>query len=85
MHRVFERERQDNAKIKNRVRNTENSSPLRNGNFEYYWSYSEINRFLTQLTLSYGDICHTETLGQYFFASSQMLLKGVTSRSHKMY
>lgn len=64
MRRVFEHERQDNAK--NRMRNIVSNGQSRNSNFEYYWSYSEMNRFLTQLTLSYGDICRTETLGQYF-------------------
>lgn len=66
IYRVFEREREDIAKNKNRVRRNESNDRLQNGNFEYYWSNSEINRYLTQLTLFYGDICHTETLGKYY-------------------
>lgn len=31
--------------------------------FFWFWSYSEINRYLTYLTMSFGDICETETLG----------------------
>lgn len=68
IYRVFERERQDKAEAKNRMSKIETSGQPRNGNFEYYWSYSEINRYLTQLTLLYGDICHTETLGQHYFS-----------------
>lgn len=63
MHRVFERERQEKAENEIRLRNLESSGQSQVNSFAYFWSYSQINRFLTQLTLSHGDICHTETLG----------------------
>lgn len=41
----------------------EHKSQPGSANFNNYWTFGEINRYLTQLTVLYGDICHTETLG----------------------
>lgn len=61
--RVFERERREKAENANRRRNLESGSRARFTDFSYYYTNTEINRYLTELTLFYGDICHTETLG----------------------
>lgn len=63
MYRVFERERQEKAANEIRLNRLESQGQPRTSDFNHFWSLSEINRFLTQLTLQYGDICETETLG----------------------
>lgn len=61
--RVFERERQEKAANEIRLKNLEANGHPRFDDFNWFWSYSEINRYMTHLTLIYGDICQTETLG----------------------
>lgn len=56
---MFQHERQEN-KLR---RHFEHGNQLGAGNFNNYWSFGEINRYITQLTILYGDLCHTETLG----------------------
>lgn len=63
MRRIFERERKEKAENELRLQNLESKGQSRMGDFNNFWSYSQMNRFLTQLTMNYGDICHTETLG----------------------
>jgi len=43
--------------------------------FDHFWSFSTINNYLTHLTLFYGDICHTETLGFSFEGRAIRALK----------
>lgn len=57
--RAIEREREDNKFRGDEQRNSQPGA----GNFYYYWSYSQINNYLTQLTKFYGDRCQTETVG----------------------
>lgn len=61
--RAFERERQEKAANEMRLRSLESRGQPRFSDFNHFWSYSEINRFLTHLSVQYGDICQTETLG----------------------
>lgn len=63
MHRVFERERQEKDEYEIRLRNLESRGQSIFADFSYFWSYSQINDYLTHVTLNYGDISHTETLG----------------------
>lgn len=46
-----------------RLRQMESLGQSRLSDFNHFWSFSEINRFLTRMTMQYGDICDTETLG----------------------
>lgn len=46
-----------------RLRGMESKNQPRYADFNHFWSNSEINRYLTHLTMNYGDICETETLG----------------------
>lgn len=62
-YRVFERERNEKAENEMRLLSLESQDQSRFSDFNHFWSFSEINRYLTHLTLLYGDICHTETLG----------------------
>lgn len=75
IYRVFERERQEKAENKLRQRNIESTSQSRAANFNNYWSYGEINRYLTELTMKYGDLCHTETLGFSYYGRAMRALK----------
>lgn len=61
--RLFEREREEKAANEIRLSNLESLGQSRFSDFNHFWSYSEINRFLTHLTMQYGDICETQTLG----------------------
>lgn len=63
LDRVFERERQEKVENEIRLKNLESRGQSRLADFSHFWSYTEINRYLTFLTLHYGDVCHTETLG----------------------
>ncbi|KAJ6635727.1 Carboxypeptidase B [Pseudolycoriella hygida] len=63
VERVFERERQEKAENEMRLLRMESQGQSRFSDFNHFWSFSEINRYLTHLTIQYGDICHTETLG----------------------
>jgi len=63
VERVFERERKVQEESEIRLKNLESKGQPRYGNFNWFWSYSEINAYMTHLTMLYGDICHTETLG----------------------
>lgn len=68
---MLQRERQD---IK--LRRMEHKSQRPGvANFNNYWTYGEINRHLTQLTLLYGDLCHTETLGFSYEGRAMRALK----------
>lgn len=62
-HRVFQRERLEKAENEIRLRNLESGGQSRFSDFNHFWSFSQINNFLTHLTIQYGDVCHTETLG----------------------
>jgi len=72
VERVFERERQERAENEIRLGNLK-SQPR--ADFRHYWSFTEINRYLTHLTMFYGDICHTETLGFSFEGRAMRALK----------
>lgn len=61
--RVFERERQEAVENEIRLRKLESNGQPKYSDFNHFWSFSEINRFLTNLAIQYGDICETETLG----------------------
>lgn len=61
--RVFERERNEKSENEIRLRRLESRGQPRFSDFNHFWSFSEINRFLTHLTVLYGDICEAETLG----------------------
>lgn len=63
LHRVFERERQEKAENEIRLNKMESQGQSRFSDFNHFWSFSEINRFLTHLSVQYGDICDIETLG----------------------
>jgi len=72
VERVFERERLENLQNKAKSRP---KGQLGSGNFNYFWAFSQINSYLTQLTMHYGDICHTETLGFSFEGRAMRALK----------
>ncbi|XP_037029998.1 carboxypeptidase B-like [Bradysia coprophila] len=63
VERVFERERNEKSENEIRLSRLESQGQPRFSDFNHFWSFSEINRFLTHLTLQYGDICEAETLG----------------------
>jgi len=60
---VFERERAEKAANEIRLQKLESEGQPRYGDFYWFWSFSEINRYMTHLSIYYGDICETETLG----------------------
>lgn len=62
-YRIFERERQEKAENEIRLSKLESRGQSRFTDFNHFWSNSQINSFLTHLSLFYGDICHTQTLG----------------------
>ncbi|XP_037052118.1 carboxypeptidase B-like [Bradysia coprophila] len=61
VERVFQRERRDLQE--NKLHQLEPNSRTGAGNFNLFWTFPEINRYITQLTMLYGDLCHTETVG----------------------
>lgn len=62
-NRSFERERAEKAANEIRLARLESEGRPRYADFYWFWSYSEVNRYLTHLALNFGDVCEAETLG----------------------
>ncbi|KAG4072008.1 hypothetical protein HA402_010945 [Bradysia odoriphaga] len=63
VERSFERERAEKAANEIRLAKLESEGRPRYADFYWFWTYSEINRYITFLTMNFGDICEAETLG----------------------